>query len=145
MFSIAITAWSAKVLRSAICLSVKGRTSGRRTKISPIGYPLGATAWQGRSSAARLPDSRLEPLGTRGRFCDMSWTWTFAVDHGSAGEIARLIGSRVPWQGTGTMFCHHAEGFTIETIDQNIDASQRRAALSATRPVRVADPSASWR
>ena len=27
-FSIAITAWSAKVSRSAICLSVNGRTSG---------------------------------------------------------------------------------------------------------------------
>ena len=35
-FSIAITAWSAKVLSSLICLSVKGRTSRRRITIAPI-------------------------------------------------------------------------------------------------------------
>ena len=38
-FSMAITAWSAKVLRRAICLSVKGRTSKRRIAITPIGIP----------------------------------------------------------------------------------------------------------
>ena len=35
-FSMAMTAWSAKILRSAICFSEKGRTSVRRTKITPI-------------------------------------------------------------------------------------------------------------
>ena len=35
----AITAWSAKVLRSAICFSVKGRTSVRRMTITPIAIP----------------------------------------------------------------------------------------------------------
>ena len=34
-FWIAITAWSAKVCRSAICLSENGRTSARRTVIAP--------------------------------------------------------------------------------------------------------------
>ena len=38
-FSMAITAWSAKVLRSAICFSEKGRTSVRRIVITPIGVP----------------------------------------------------------------------------------------------------------
>ena len=38
-FSIAITAWSAKVLRSVICLSEKGRTSVRRIRIAPMGAP----------------------------------------------------------------------------------------------------------
>ena len=33
----AMTAWSAKVLRSSICLSVNGRTSVRRIRIAPIG------------------------------------------------------------------------------------------------------------
>ncbi len=36
-FSMAITAWSAKVSRRAICLSVNGRTSVRRIMIAPIG------------------------------------------------------------------------------------------------------------
>ena len=36
-FSMAMTAWSAKVLRSAICFSKKGRTSFRRIPITPIG------------------------------------------------------------------------------------------------------------
>jgi hypothetical protein len=35
-FSIAITAWSAKVLTSSICLSLNGRTSVRRMLITPI-------------------------------------------------------------------------------------------------------------
>src|SRR5262249_25377826 len=39
-FSIAMTAWSAKILRSAICFSVKGRTSVRRITMAPIGSPL---------------------------------------------------------------------------------------------------------
>jgi hypothetical protein len=35
----AITAWSAKVLTSSICRSVNGRTSARRTKITPMASP----------------------------------------------------------------------------------------------------------
>ena len=38
-FSIAMTAWSANVCSSAICLSVKGRTTRRATEIAPIGRP----------------------------------------------------------------------------------------------------------
>ena len=36
----AMTAWSAKVLSSAICFSVNGRTSVRRITIAPIGDAL---------------------------------------------------------------------------------------------------------
>ena len=36
-FSIAITAWSAKVVTSSICLSVNGRTSARVSVKTPIG------------------------------------------------------------------------------------------------------------
>ncbi len=36
-FSMAITAWSAKVSRSSICLSEKGRTSRRRIRMAPRG------------------------------------------------------------------------------------------------------------
>ena len=45
-FSIAITAWSAKVLRSVICLSVNGRTSVRRIIIAPMRLLLVVTASQ---------------------------------------------------------------------------------------------------
>ena len=38
-FSMAITAWLAKVSRSAICLSEKDRTSCRRIRIAPIEAP----------------------------------------------------------------------------------------------------------
>ena len=38
-FSIAITAWSAKVVTSSICLSVNGRTSERDNASTPIGAP----------------------------------------------------------------------------------------------------------
>ncbi len=38
-FSIAIAAWSAKVLASAICFSLNGRTSVRRRNIVPNGLP----------------------------------------------------------------------------------------------------------
>ena len=47
-FSIAMTAWSAKVWSSAICLSVNGRTSARRMVIAPIAAPSrmsGAVKW----------------------------------------------------------------------------------------------------
>ena len=38
-FSIAITAWSAKVVTSSICLSVNGRTALRCKTMTPIGVP----------------------------------------------------------------------------------------------------------
>ena len=39
VFSMAITAWSAKVVTSSICLSVKGRTEFRPRAMTPIGDP----------------------------------------------------------------------------------------------------------
>ena len=39
MFSIAITAWSANVFTSAICLPVKGLGCSRPTEMAPIGLP----------------------------------------------------------------------------------------------------------
>ena len=50
-FSIAITAWSAKVWSSAICWSVNGRGLGPATVIAPIALPLAQQrhrrAWSG--------------------------------------------------------------------------------------------------
>ena len=39
-FSIAITAWSAKVVTSSICFLVNGRTVGRCKVMTPIGRPF---------------------------------------------------------------------------------------------------------
>ena len=52
-FSIAITAWSAKVCSSAICLSVKGRISVRKTVMAPIGIALAHAA--ARPRVVRMP------------------------------------------------------------------------------------------
>ncbi len=54
-FSIAITAWSAKVLTSSICFSVKGRTSLRRMRMAPNAL-LSLTS--GTASVVRCPNSR---------------------------------------------------------------------------------------
>ena len=66
-FSMAITAWSAKVSRSSICFSVKGRTSVRRIRISSNRRPLrAATAWpeqfgcrKRRASKAHISETRV--------------------------------------------------------------------------------------
>ena len=60
----AMTAWSAKVLRSAICFSVKGRTSVRRIRMAPTGHPLGVTALLAQSGYRTLGD-RASYQGTR--------------------------------------------------------------------------------
>ena len=52
-FSIAITAWSAKVVTSSICFSVNGRTVVRvRSAMTPIGLPRAAAARRDGAKAA---------------------------------------------------------------------------------------------
>src|SRR6516165_4382397 len=51
-FSIAITAWSAKVSTSSICLSVNGRTTVRFKWSTPIGIP---SRRSGTASTVRKP------------------------------------------------------------------------------------------
>ena len=53
-FSIAITAWSAKVVTSSICLSVNGRTSERTIDMTPMGVPSRSN---GTPSMVRKPPS----------------------------------------------------------------------------------------
>jgi hypothetical protein len=53
-FSIAITAWSAKVVSNSICLSVNGRTTERVKAITPIGAPSRSS---GMPSMVRNPPS----------------------------------------------------------------------------------------
>ena len=49
----AIMAWSAKVLRSAICLSVNGRTSGRANRYRSMRAPSRS---KGRQAQCRIVD-----------------------------------------------------------------------------------------
>ncbi len=51
-FSMAITAWSAKVATSSICLSVNGRTVRRDNTMTPIGIPSRS---RGTPSIVRMP------------------------------------------------------------------------------------------
>src|SRR5262249_46726402 len=60
-FSIAITAWSAKILRSAICFSVNGWTSVRRITIEPIARPSRS---KGAASVVRIPSRLATALDT---------------------------------------------------------------------------------
>ena len=61
-FSMAMTAWQAKVSRSAICLSENGRTSVRRIAIAPIEAP---SRINGVASIVRCPARlcKLKPSG----------------------------------------------------------------------------------
>ena len=54
-FSIAITAWSAKVVTSSICLSVNGSTFARRKPRTPMSFPSRSS---GTPSTVRVPFSK---------------------------------------------------------------------------------------
>ena len=64
-FSIAMTAWSAKVLSRLICFSVKGRTSVRRITIAPIATP---SRINGVPSTVRVPSVALDAATSETRF-----------------------------------------------------------------------------
>src|SRR5215467_7423191 len=64
-FSIAMTAWSAKVLTSSIWRSVNGHASARRIKITPIASP----AWT-RGTPSELDDLIREGRRIFARDCD---------------------------------------------------------------------------
>src|SRR6516164_7026060 len=55
MLPIAITAWSAKVCSSSICFSLNGRTSIRRSAITPMHAPSRS---RGTASTVRAPSRR---------------------------------------------------------------------------------------
>ena len=54
----AITAWSAKVFSSSICLSVNGWTSVRRTAIAPMATPSRSSGTPRMRAVAELPGAR---------------------------------------------------------------------------------------
>ena len=74
-FSIAITAWSAKVVTNSICLSVKGSTLSRRRLIAPSGTPSRSS---GTARTVRWPSSRATtlPSGYASVSAWRSATWT---------------------------------------------------------------------
>ena len=72
-FSMAITAWSAKVSRSAICRSVNGRLPARRMRSTPIASP---SRTSGTERWCRMPPRCVEhsPSDTRPSRAARSWT-----------------------------------------------------------------------
>ena len=92
-FSIAITAWSAKVLRSSICLSVNGRTSVRRIMIAPIATPSRSNGTASTVRIPRLLSTRLasgnSSSSSARHVMDMN---RLPVDDGSAGMRTAMIG-----------------------------------------------------
>ena len=71
-FSIAMTAWSAKVSRSLICTGVKGRTSMRRAPRVPM-----SSAWSRRGAAKKVRHRSLAALINGKLSCArMSGTWS---------------------------------------------------------------------
>ena len=76
-FSIAMTAWSAKVSRSAICLSENGLTSRRAIAMAPIGVALAQHRHRQTGPVAqRCVMAWIRILGTPSP--SMSATWTIA-------------------------------------------------------------------
>ena len=98
-FSMAITAWSANVWRSAICLAVNGWTTSRRITMAPSDAPSrksGATRLvRLRRPVRRTPRPRLGVLGLGKRLqvVDMNRP---PVTHGPAGDSGRRGGERCP-------------------------------------------------
>src|SRR5262249_1345574 len=62
-FSIAITAWSAKVVTSSICLWVNGCTADRDSTITPIGAPSRSS---GTPSIVRMPALKVPGIAYSG-------------------------------------------------------------------------------
>ena len=86
-FSIAITAWSAKVVTSSICLSVNGRVRSASMAITPIGSSLAheRDAEHGTISARflALDEAVFRVVQNIGNMDG------FALEHGAAGTVPR--------------------------------------------------------
>jgi len=95
-FSIAMTAWSAKVCSSSICLSVNGPASPRRSWRAPIAAP---SRMRGTATDARKPSSRAwcQVRGNSAATAAMSGTWTTRCSSTlRAVMVSRAIGRTRP-------------------------------------------------
>ena len=137
-FSIAMTAWSAKVLRSSICLSVNGRTV-RRMMMPPRATPSrsSGTKRMVRTRSLYRPSSTIaaEPAADGGAHVG---TWT-----GRRLNIARPIGMSAGWHGApavasgqaSAMISHQAKAIAFEQMDDAAsEASHSRAAVRTIAP-----------
>ena len=70
-FSIAITAWSAKVFKRSICLSLNSSTSRRATVIAPIGLPSRSIGTESMVRQPGLGDAQMREFGIGGHIGDM--------------------------------------------------------------------------
>ena len=106
-FSMAMTAWSAKVLRSAICLSVKGRTSVRRIMIAPMGSPSRSSgAAKNGLNTLRATSPTIREVGSSARRHEHESPWDQEL-HVPVGD-PRLDGSNLAMASRGPpkMNCH---------------------------------------
>ena len=143
-FSMAITAWSAKVLRRAICLSVKGRTSVRRIKITPIGSPSRSN---GVTRRVRVPVSCWKDSGNSDsisakRSCTcIVWRSIIARPVGRPRVIVSPLAPAASNHILPLAEGHRHQGDRSQHPSHHITSQQSRQQY----PTPVEYPSASWR
>ncbi len=96
-FSMAITAWSAKVVTSSICLSVKGCTLERVSVMTPTGVP---SLRSGTPSMVRYPSS-FETSRVYSSSSPMSWMWTVL-------RSSKVRPTHDPRSGSIERFCRYS-------------------------------------
>ena len=132
-FSMAITAWLANVWRSAICFSVKVRTSSRAMTITPMGVPSAASAPPALSEPRTRP--RVAMLGYSGslrdvRACGRRGRRTARL----AGDPPGASGTRRRWhRRAGDTWCATRREDSPSNRNDRRSGRHRRAAFSRDR------------
>ena len=119
-FSIAITAWSANVCRSAIWRSVNGRTSGHRTRaIAPIAPRPAAAARRARCARARRGRTGGRPVGGRSQVgrCTTARRGSPGLSGCPASERG-LIASAPPARRQGARSATRADQLALHADDE---------------------------
>ena len=135
-FSIAITAWSAKVSRSSICFSVKGRTSVRRIMNRP---DRNAFAQQRRGKTCPKPYCDRLVLDVRNSsICAASMSWNvyrLPVNQRPSRAVAIRRVSRQFRRAEiqlacGSIRCHDLRVITFDSKDLETSVAFRKAAAA---------------
>src|SRR3972149_5669892 len=124
-FSMAITAWSAKVLTSSICFSENGRTSVRRIAMAPMGTP---SRKSGVTSSVRCPVICMRVLrcgNSVSATAAKSGEWRVSRVRGICSPKVRVVGIE-PNRAASTRESPWTRNIRASA------ASQTRAAFSAT-------------
>ena len=143
----AITAWSAKVLRRAICLSENGRTSVRRIRIAPMGTPSRSN---GVARTVRVPvvlDGASGKLGFRLCLILCHGRESFA-DRSRLGLTGkpRLMGCKAPEEAWDRHRATIKRPSSVYAIDLSVQSHHTAARHSRQpHPSPAERPSANWR